>query len=257
MNRKNMQACLLAIVTIAIIIPVNAQDQVGGTIMYQQTTSYSFPPTGNPEWDEYAKTLPTEGQFDKVLYFTSDFSLYEEPTFEKEAMSEMEMKAYYMARHGKAPRSELKRMYCDFNKNSRTEQLDFMTREFLLEEEIPVMNWRLSPSRKRVLDYTCMEAVLISDEDTIKAWFTPEIPVSTGPAEYFGLPGVVLAVEKNNETIYLATLIELAMPGEELLVEPEEGKKVTRDEMDQIIREKTEEYHKTVASKGARSNIHK
>ncbi len=91
----------------------------------------------------------------------------------------------------------------------------------------------------------------------IQIYIHPEIPVSTGPAEYYGLPGVVLAVERNSKTILLATQIEQTLPGEELLFEPNAGKKVTREDFEQIVAEKTEEYQKTRLSKGARSNIHR
>ena len=37
----------------------------------------------------------------------------------------------------------------------------------------------------------------------VVAWFTPEIPIATGPSWYGGLPGLILEiVEKNNCFMY-------------------------------------------------------
>ena len=35
------------------------------------------------------------------------------------------------------------------------------------------------------------------------AWFTPEIPVSTGPAMYGGLPGLILEISDGNRTMLM------------------------------------------------------
>ena len=60
---------------------INAQAHTGGgTVVYERTTTYSFEPTGIDEWDAYSKTLPTEGKFEKVLYFTAEASLYDVST---------------------------------------------------------------------------------------------------------------------------------------------------------------------------------
>ena len=45
-----------------------------------------------------------------------------------------------------------------------------------------------------------MKAEYIPDEgDSIKVdvWFTPEVPVSSGPAGYGGLPGLIVFVDVN------------------------------------------------------------
>ena len=80
--------------------------------------------------------------------------------------------------------------------------------------------------------------------DTVTAWFAPELSVPAGPAEYYGLPGVVLAVERLGETVFLATSIDLTPPQAELLRIPETGKKTSPEAFEQIVEEKVEEYIK-------------
>lgn len=221
-----------------------AQESLGGTVTYTRTTTYSFEPTGNAEWDAYAKSLPTEGKFEKVLYFTAHESLYDESTMEKEATSIPQQKAMFFASYGKSPRPALKSLYIDFEEGTMAALQEFMTREFLVESPMQVKEWKLDPSRKKIGEYTCMKATMMMEGDMVTAWFTPEVPVSAGPAQYYGLPGIVLAVERLGETIFLASSIDLTPPTSEILVKPERGKKTSPGAFERIVEEKVEEFKK-------------
>ena len=239
-----MKQTLLAILLLAGTIYASAQAPVGGTLVYTRTTTYNFEPTGIAEWDAYAKTLPTEGKFEKVLYFTADASLYDESTLEKEAASIPQQKTEYFASYGKAPRPALKSLYIDFQEETKVSLQEFMTREFRVESPLENKGWKLDPTRKKIGKYVCMKATMMLEGDTVTAWFAPEIPVPAGPAEYYGLPGVVLAVERLGETVLLATSIDLTPPPTELLVRPEAGKKTSPEAFEQIVEEKVEEFKK-------------
>ena len=41
----------------------------------------------------------------------------------------------------------------------------------------------------------------------ITAWFTPQIPVSTGPAKHGGLPGLILEVNTDNTSILCTKVV--------------------------------------------------
>jgi GLPGLI family protein len=146
-------------------------------VVYERTTTYSFEPTGIDEWDAYSKTLPTEGKFEKVLYFTAEASLY-----------------------------------IDFQKESKAALREYMTREFLVDSPLENRGWKLNPTRRKIGEYVCMKATMNLEGDTVTAWFAPEIAVPAGPAEYYVLPGVVLAVERLGETVLLAASIDLTPP---------------------------------------------
>ena len=239
-----MKQTLLAILLLAGTLHVIAQAPLGGTVVYTRTTTYNFESTGIDEWDAYALTLPTEGKFEKVLFFTAEASLYDESTLEKEATSIPQQKAMFMASYGKPPKPVLKSLYIDFQEESKVALQEFMTREFLVESPLETMGWKLDPTRKKIGEYVCMKATMNLEGDTVTAWFAPELPVPAGPAEYYGLPGVVLAVERLGETILLATSIDLTPPPAELLVKPEAGKKTSAEAFEQIVEEKKEEFVK-------------
>lgn len=74
----------------------------------------------------------------------------------------------------------------------------------------------------------------------IVAWYSPQIPVSQGPGEYWGLPGLILEVSAGNVTMLCSKII--INPQEKTKIEaPEKGKIVTKKEYNAIITGKMEE----------------
>ena len=128
-----------------------------------------------------------------------------------------------------------------------------MTRSFLISGEIGNKAWKLTDNKIKVLDYICPGAELKEGDNTITAWFTSEIPIPTGPDEFYGLPGLILVVEINGETAFMATSIDLTSPGEGVIARPDKGKKVTQEEFDRIVAEKVKEYEETIKSTGDRA----
>ena len=90
-----------------------------------------------------------------------------------------------------------------------------------------------------------MGAEISTDGQTIKAWFTSEIPISLGPGEFYGLPGIILAVERNGETDFLATFVDLAPPSADLIAKPRKGDEISQKKFDKIVEEKTREWEDT------------
>ena len=87
-------------------------------------------------------------------------------------------------------------------------------------------------------------------DDIVTAYFTSEIPVSIGPADFSGLPGLIMAVEINGETVFMATSVDLTPPKDDALSEPDSGKKVTQAEFDEIVAEKEKEWKETRGQRG-------
>ena len=223
---------------------LGAQTSLVGTVYYTQMDKVEFEPTGRPEFDQYARTMPTEYQFEKMLQFEGSRALYQaSPNPSGEPLTGRERWFYIMSKYGRKPQATLKKLYCDFESGSKTELLEFMTREFRVESEIEQPAWKMLNDFKMIMGYTCMGAQKTEGDDEIIAYFAPEIPVPAGPDAHQGLPGLILAVEKNGYTTYLASRIDLE-PLEESLEKPKDGKKVTREELDTIMEEKIEEFKK-------------
>jgi GLPGLI family protein len=85
-----------------------------------------------------------------------------------------------------------------------------------------------------------MDEIEIPKEIVITAWYTPQIPVSQGPGEFFGLPGLILEVHADRTSI-LCSRIVLNPREPEVIRRPNRGQKVTMEEYQQIVKEKVEE----------------
>ena len=80
----------------------------------------------------------------------------------------------------------------------------------------------------------------IPKEVIVTAWYTPQIPVSQGPGEYYGLPGLILEVNADRTSILCSKIVLNPEKKEELKI-PSKGKEVTRQEYNDIMKNKMEE----------------
>jgi GLPGLI family protein len=63
------------------------------------------------------------------------------------------------------------------------------------EEPSPTIQWTLTEGTTTVLSYTCRRATTTFRGRSYTAWFTTEIPISSGPWKFGGLPGLILKLE--------------------------------------------------------------
>jgi GLPGLI family protein len=161
---------------------------------------------------------------------------------------------------------------------------EFYGKQFLVKDQILSIDWIMGSETKQIGNYNCLKATaLVSENDLtwydfswdklrnsrkdesaeedddekeeqlvmieIEAWYTPQIPVSHGPLEYSGLPGLILEVNTGN-TIILCSKIILN-PQEKIKIEaPGKGKVVTKNEYQEIITGKMEEMRNMYRGRG-------
>ena len=74
----------------------------------------------------------------------------------------------------------------------------------------------------------------------IVAWYSPMIPVSQGPTEYWGLPGLILELSAGNTTMLCSKIV--MNPEEKIEIKrPTKGEVVTKKEYNEIITGKMQE----------------
>lgn len=104
-------------------------------------------------------------------------------------------------------------LYCNFDAAKKVERKEFFDKKFIVEDSIQPLKWKLSDETKTILNHLCRKATAtqynkrmmmnvdngkierkeVQDTSNIVAWFTTDIPVSAGPAEFQGqLPGLIL-----------------------------------------------------------------
>ncbi|MFY8187402.1 MAG: GLPGLI family protein [Flavobacterium sp.] len=157
------------------------------------------------------------------------------------------------------------------NRKDKTliEEEEFFSKEFLVSDSLSSYAWTMLPDTKKIGQYACYKAMvtipvsaeqladyekrlaeqeknktqlltLKAPEDrVIEAWYAPEIPVNTGPATYWGLPGLIMEVH-DGDVVYLCTKVTLNPKNAKKIEKPKKGKKVSRKEYKKIMEEKFE-----------------
>lgn len=215
---------------------LEAQEPEIGKVTYEQVIKLEIKLEGASA--QYAGMLPKERRSEKILWFSESATLFENSA--NATPNDMSMHSGEGNVMVRVAEPENK-VFTDLSDGSQVEQRDFMTRLFLIEGQ-PVRQWKLTGQQKMILDYPCQEAVMGEGDKKVSAWFTPVIPVSSGPATYGGLPGLILAVDINEgRQAYTAVKVETGLSEAPALMRPDKGKQVTREEFDKIVEEKMKE----------------
>ncbi len=156
-------------------------------------------------------------------------------------------------------------LYKNTKEGSYTNQNEVFGKVFLIEDMLEKRDWVLTNETKNIGDYTCYKATMTreaevvtggisvngdrdldemestqTEEITVTAWYTPDIPVNNGPGRYQGLPGLILEVNDGSVTL-LCSKIVLNPKNPKEIVQPEKGKKVNQAEFDKIMEKKMKE----------------
>lgn len=225
-------------------LPFIAMSQTSGVIYYTSVSNMDRPlPQNMPE--EIRKMIPKERKINKELYFNQSASMFkngEQESMDDAAFDGNERAMRFRRRFMESRGDE--KTYTDLTTKSNVKTRDIMGKTFLIEDESGEYQWKMTGQKKQILEYLAMEATtMVNDTTVVKAWFTPQIPVSIGPAELGGLPGAILEASFDNRgaTSIIATKVDLRPVEEEELNKPTKGKKVTQEEFNQIRRDKMEE----------------
>ncbi|ODS87535.1 MAG: hypothetical protein ABS44_11250 [Chryseobacterium sp. SCN 40-13] len=84
--------------------------------------------------------------------------------------------------------------------------------EYFIYDEVPASQWITDESStKKILGYECFKATTNFRGSKFVAYFTKELPYSTGPFKFYGLPGLILDIreENKNYNIWKADKIEI------------------------------------------------
>ncbi len=230
---------------------ISAQEILNGVIYYDQVQEFNLEGAySSPEWDLYIAQLPKKGETRYKLSFIKMRTLYEKDPASDLAINKKMKLALKKASYMKPPSPESIKIFNDHGAGNQIEQVELLTKDFFIEKELKQLAWKITQTKKQVLDYMCLGAELKAGDETITAYFSPQIPIPIGPGKYYGLPGAILSIEKNDEVLIVASSIIL---GEEDSISSIEtlgkGKTISHEEFDKILIKKSEEYNINTAAK--------
>lgn len=145
--------------------------------------------------------------------------------------------------------------YTDMAKQTQYEERAFFEKEFLIVDSLKQYKWKLSEETKTIAKQLCKKATTMitapqmrmrismgggnntdsaatapvkPKETELVVWYTENIPVSFGPDNYTGLPGVIMEIDQDNgATVTTAVEVSAKYPKKEL-VAPTKGEKMNR-----------------------------
>ncbi len=161
-------------------------------------------------------------------------------------------------------------VYKDIASKKSIQSTEFMGKKFLISNDQDKIKWVMQKEQKMIGNYLCFKATaqvskpktmtsvwrnsekqndsikdssadeLEKEYSIITAWYTPQIPVTHGPAQYGGLPGLILELTTDN-TVMLCTKVVMNPEKRIQISEPKKGEFVSRTEFENIVEVKTKE----------------
>lgn len=230
---------LRQLLVLAALLPVAAVAQQG-TVLYTVTTELEVELP--PELAHMQDQVPNQTTSERMLLFNGAEALTLNPPSD-----ESEDTVPDPSFHAESGGAQVVVRFRGSNADDQTyvnletgeviEKQDFLGRTFRVTGSASPMAWRLTGEQSEFLGYPCQKAVAESESGTYEAWYTSQIPVSAGPEQYGGLPGLILVLTAGNRT-FEATSVDLSPLAEGAIQKPNEGREVTSEEFAEIVEER-------------------
>jgi len=269
--------CITSVLALFISVITFAQQDFQGQAFYQSKTSVNMDNFGGREMSEDRKKQMAErmkSMFEKtyILTFNKTESIYKE----EEKLATPGQGGGFRMMMGSFSGGK---QYKNVKDQKLLQEQEFFGKQFLIKDSLPKLNWKMESETKQIGKYMCFKATAIKKVDEmdfnsmrrrnrnneeeakakdstatnnimdeievpkeiiVTAWYTPQIPISQGPGEYWGLPGLILEVSADRTTILCSKIVMNPSEKDEIKA-PTKGKEVTKQEYNKIIKKKMEE----------------
>jgi len=234
---------------LAFLLPTVAVAQQG-TVNYTVTTKMEIELP--PELAHMQDQIPSESTSERVLLFNETEALTMSPPSEEgddvpdpsAAMASGGNVNVFIRTRGSNSDDQT---YVNLDTGEVIEKQDFLGRTFRINGEMAPLAWRLTGEQSEFLGYASQKAVAERDSTTYEAWFTSQIPISAGPEQYGGLPGLILVLTNGQQT-FEATSINLDPLPEGAIEMPSDGREVTSEEFAEIVEERMRDMDESTFS---------
>ena len=71
----------------------------------------------------------------------------------------------------------------------------------IIKDDNYKINWSITNNTKKILTYNCQEAIGLFRGREYRAYFLRDIPISSGPFKFDGLPGLILEVKSTDNVV--------------------------------------------------------
>jgi len=223
---------IIAILVAALLLQfASAQTNEGKIVFEEKIDMYRR----IPKDDEQVKAMMPQFRTTKFeLSFADNKSLYK-ATEEEPDLSDQPQGGGIVMKFGGNDNI----FYKDLTTQTTVEKRSLMEKEFIVEDSIRNINWKLVDGEtKTIAGHVCKKATGKSPMGSdIIAWYAEDISLSSGPAQFGGLPGLILGMDVNQgEIVYTAITIDKTVAKKDIKA-PTKGKKITPEEFAKLRKE--------------------
>jgi GLPGLI family protein len=254
---------IMAAVALLFVFTINAQNFTGKAI-YKTSEKSSFKfgegqkGVDDKMQEELKKRIQKMNQKTFILEFDRKTSTYKEEVSLESPKPKIGGAGVFISSLGGSGNKSI--YYKDIREKRFVNQTEIQGKRFLVKDKLPEINWELSSETKNIGTYTCYKATYSKEVENknvtfkngesveeikketilITAWYTTQVPVSNGPDNYQGLPGLILEVNDGKTTIVCTEII--LNPSQKIKIEePKKGKVVSQKKFTKIEKQKSDE----------------
>jgi len=180
-------------------------------------------------FEQYKKSNPQFLILKSELFFQHNISLFKpSPEEERPAM-------FYFGESSLI--GQFNDVYTDFSLKKTVTQKMVYDHTYLIKDSLKKITWKITDEIREIQGYRCRRANGITvDSVYIVAFYTGQIPVSSGPESFSGLPGMILQLAIPHENlVWIATEITDEVLGAKILP-PSKGDVKSFKEMNLILK---------------------
>ena len=221
----------IVISTLVVMISFSIYGQnFSGKAIYKTSRKTSFNvKTGNPGMDdkmaeEIKKKIQKMNQRTFELIFDKNTSTYKEKAKLAAPNPKARVGGAMVMSFGTGVGSTL---YKNLSEKRYVNETELLSKRFLIKDTLTNYNWKLSAETKNIGNYICYKATFTREVENVKmsfvngeakeekkmetivttAWYTPQVPVGNGPANWQGLPGLILEINDGRSLIVCTEVI--------------------------------------------------
>ena len=164
--------------------------------------------------------------------------------------------------------------YKNVKDNQLVQSQEFYGKKFLVKDKLQKIDWKMGSETKQIGNYTCFKAMALIPSDElswynfswdmmrrntpqtdsigaeiipeikmtqIEAWYTVQVPVSHGPSEFWGLPGLILEVSADDTTMLCSKIVINPKETIEILA-PKKGEEINKEDYQATVIEKMQDF---------------
>ncbi|WP_026775432.1 GLPGLI family protein [Polaribacter sp. Hel_I_88] len=262
---------IITIIALVFITALNAQNFTGKAIY--KTSKKSDVKFGEGQEgitdkmrEEFQKRLQKMNQKTFILNFDKNTSIYKEEEKLEAPKTKVGSAGIKMISLGGSGSADI--YYKNIKQKKFANKTEIMGKAFLVKDKLKEYDWELSSETKNIGQYTCYKATHTKEvenktismvngktkenitKETVvtTAWYTTQVAISNGPADYQGLPGLILEINDGKNMI-VCTEIILNPENATEIKEPTKGKVVSLKKYKKIQKEKSDELMEKMKSR--------